>query len=105
MVPYIILAYHTHGSKNGHALGASSAKKSLTYLRTISNILMTCWLSGERSLPTGLLVKLANIRQLYILNNGIIVHILCNQLLELSAYPFNIRQVCYRFIVDVHEEV
>ena len=31
-------------------------KKSVTYLRTIQNILMTCWLSGERSLPFGLLV-------------------------------------------------
>ena len=31
-------------------------KKSFTYLRTIQNILMTCWLSGERSLPFGLLV-------------------------------------------------
>ena len=30
--------------------------KSFTYLRTIQNILMTCWLSGERSLPFGLLV-------------------------------------------------
>ena len=30
--------------------------KSLTYLRTIQNILMTCWLSGEGSLPFGLLV-------------------------------------------------
>ena len=29
--------------------------KSFTYLlRTIQNILMTCWLSGERSLPFGL---------------------------------------------------
>ena len=28
---------------------------SFTYLRTIQNILMTCWLSGERSLPFGLL--------------------------------------------------
>ena len=28
----------------------------LTYLRTIQDILMTCWLSGERSLPFGLLV-------------------------------------------------
>ena len=26
-------------------------KKSFTYLRTIQNILMTCWLSGEHSLP------------------------------------------------------
>ena len=31
-------------------------KKSFTYLRTIQNIFMTCWLSGERSLPFGLLV-------------------------------------------------
>ena len=31
-------------------------KKSFTYLRTIQNILMTCWLSGVRSLPFGLLV-------------------------------------------------
>ena len=27
-----------------------------TYLRIIQTILMTCWLSGERSLPFGLLV-------------------------------------------------
>ena len=34
-------------------------KKSFTYtyLRTIQNIFMTCWLAGERSLPFGLLVK------------------------------------------------
>ena len=32
-------------------------KKSFTYLRTIQNILMTCWLSGEQSFPLGLLVK------------------------------------------------
>ena len=31
---------------------------TVTYLRTIQNILMTCWLSGERSLPFGLLVHL-----------------------------------------------
>ena len=31
-------------------------KKSFTYLRTIQNILMTCWLSGDRSLPIRLLV-------------------------------------------------
>ena len=31
-------------------------KKSFTYLRTIQNIFMTCWLAGERSLPFGLLV-------------------------------------------------
>ena len=31
-------------------------KKSFTYLRTIQKILMTSWLSGERSLPFGLLV-------------------------------------------------
>ena len=30
--------------------------KCFTYLRAIQNILMTCWLSGERSLPYGLLV-------------------------------------------------
>ena len=28
-----------------------------TYLRSIQNILITCWLSGERSLPFGLLVQ------------------------------------------------
>ena len=33
-------------------------KKSFTYLKAIQNILMTCWLSGEQSLPFGLLVKL-----------------------------------------------
>ena len=31
-------------------------KTSFTYLRTVQNILMTCWLSGERSLSIGLLV-------------------------------------------------
>ena len=31
-------------------------KKYFTYLRTIQNILITCWLSGEQSLPFGLLV-------------------------------------------------
>ena len=31
-------------------------KKSFTYLRTSQNIFMTCWLSGERSLPFGLRV-------------------------------------------------
>ena len=31
-------------------------KKSFTYLRRIQNSFMTCWLSGERSLPFGLLV-------------------------------------------------
>ena len=31
-------------------------KHSFNYLRTIQNYLMTCWLSGERSLPFGLLV-------------------------------------------------
>ena len=35
-------------------------EKPFTYLRTIQNILMTCWLSGERSLPFGLLVLLLN---------------------------------------------
>ena len=30
--------------------------KSFTYLRSIQNIFMTCWLSCERSLPFGLLV-------------------------------------------------
>ena len=30
--------------------------KYFTYLRTIQNILMTCWLTGERLLPFGLLV-------------------------------------------------
>ena len=33
-------------------------KKSFTYLRTIQNILMTCWLSGEQSLPFALLVDI-----------------------------------------------
>ena len=32
-------------------------KKSYTSLRPIQNILKTCWLSGERSLPFGLLVS------------------------------------------------
>ena len=32
-------------------------KKSFTYLRTIQNILMTCWFSGDRPLPFGLLVS------------------------------------------------
>ena len=35
-------------------------KKSFTYLRTIKKNLMTCWLSGERSLPFGLLVQWSN---------------------------------------------
>ena len=33
-------------------------KQSFTYSRTFHNILMICWLSGERSLPIGLLVLL-----------------------------------------------
>ena len=33
-------------------------KKYFTYLRTIQNILMTCWLSCEQSLPFGLLLLL-----------------------------------------------
>ena len=33
-------------------------KNSFTYLRTIQNIFMTCWLSGERLLPCGPLVLL-----------------------------------------------
>ena len=33
-------------------------KKSFTYLRAIQNNLMTCCLSGEQSLPFGLLVRL-----------------------------------------------
>ena len=32
-------------------------KKLFTYFRTMQNILMTCWLSGKRSLPFGLLVS------------------------------------------------
>ena len=32
-------------------------KKSFTYLRTIQNILMTCWFSGDRPLPFGPLVS------------------------------------------------
>ena len=36
----------------------------------------------------------------------LIVHTLCNQLLlELSVYPCNTLQICYRHIVDVHEEL
>ena len=31
-------------------------EKSFTYLRTIQDVSMTCWLSGERSLPFGLFV-------------------------------------------------
>ena len=31
-------------------------EKSFTYLRTIQDVSMTCWLSGERLLPFGLLV-------------------------------------------------
>ena len=30
--------------------------EKIFYFKTIQNILMTCWLSGERSLPFGLLV-------------------------------------------------
>ena len=59
MVPYVNPANHAPGVQIGHAPGASSAKISFTYLRTYSNILMTCWLSGERSLPFGLLVSLS----------------------------------------------
>ena len=32
-----------------------------SWLRTIQNILMTCWLSGERSLPFGLLVNIPTV--------------------------------------------
>ena len=33
-------------------------------------------------------------------------HTLCNQLLlELSVYPFNTLQVCYRLVEDVHVEI
>ena len=56
MVPFIHPANHAPWVQICHAPGASSAKISFTYLRTYSNILMTCWLSGERSLPFGLLV-------------------------------------------------
>ena len=58
MVPFVNPANDAPGVQIGHAPGASSAKISFTYLRTYSNILMTCWLSGERSLPFGLLVSL-----------------------------------------------
>ena len=34
----------------------SCLKKSCTFLRSIQNIFWTCWLSGERLLPFGLLV-------------------------------------------------
>ena len=56
MVPFINPANHAPGVQIGHTPGVLSAKISFTYLRTYSNILMTCWLSGERSLPFGLLV-------------------------------------------------
>ena len=56
VVPYINPANHVPGVQIGYTPGASSAKKYFTYLRTYSNILMTCWLSGEQSLPFGLLV-------------------------------------------------
>ena len=32
-------------------------ENSFTYLRTIQDVSMTCWLSGERSLPFWLLVS------------------------------------------------
>ena len=38
-------------------LAALDQLKNIFYLKTIQNILMTCWLSGERSLPFGLLVS------------------------------------------------
>ena len=56
VVPYINPANHVPGVQIGYAPGASSAKKYFTYLRTYTNILMTCWLSGEQSLPFGLFV-------------------------------------------------
>ena len=37
-------------------LAALDQLKKIFYFETIQNILMTCWLSGERSLPFGLLV-------------------------------------------------
>ena len=57
MVPFVNPANDAPRVQIGHAPGASSAKIYFTYLRTYSNILMTCWLSGERSLPFGLLVS------------------------------------------------
>ena len=41
---------------NAELTALECLKKSFTYLRTIQNIFMICWLSGERSLPFGLLV-------------------------------------------------
>ena len=37
-------------------LAALDQLKKVLYFKTVQNILMTCWLSGERSLPFGLLV-------------------------------------------------
>ena len=46
-------------SKNTPIIGNNGKMVStVTYLRTIQHILMTCWLSGERSLPLGPLVAL-----------------------------------------------
>ena len=45
-----------HG--NANLAPIERLKKSFTYLRTIQNIFMTCWLSAERSLPLGYLYLL-----------------------------------------------
>ena len=42
------------------------------YFKAIQNILMTCWLSGERSLPFGLLVSLCGVMPLHKDENGIL---------------------------------
>ena len=49
-----MLAKSDHG--NTEYAPIERLKKTFTYLKTILNIFMTCWLSGERLLPFGLLV-------------------------------------------------
>ena len=41
-------------------LAALDQLKKIFYFKTIQNILMTCWLSGEQLLPFGLLVILSS---------------------------------------------
>ena len=50
IITFIDPANHAPGVQIGHAPGAPSTQKSFTYLRTIQNIVRTCWLSGQRSL-------------------------------------------------------
>ena len=70
-------------------------EKSFTYLRTIQDVSMTCWLSGERLLPFGLLVWLSRAKNYNILEFAIFHLIRYEYQNALISFPFTLFDQCH----------